>query len=173
MDREKIEDIFDIVYETDALIVKAAEGKELSVCVEDLISIGMPALPADYIEFLETANGFAWNGFEFFGTYQVTVKKQGYVLRDIVSVNEEWHELKMGLEGKLVLGQFDDDIYIYDPEAGKYQELDNITLTEIDTYDSFDELFVGTVGLYTDFDDEEYSCDDEEDSFEDGASTGE
>ncbi|MCR4654929.1 MAG: YrhA family protein [Lachnospiraceae bacterium] len=173
MDREKIEDIFDIVYETGALIVKSAEGNELSVCVEDLISIGMPALPADYIEFLEIANGFAWNGFEFFGTYQVTVKKQGYVLRDIVSVNKDWHDRKLGLEGKLVLGQFDDDIYIYDPETKKYQALDNMTLTEIDTYDSFDGLFVCSVGLYTDFDDEEYSYDDEEDPFEDGTSTEE
>ncbi len=163
MDRERIEDIFDIVYELDALIVKAAEAEVLSRCQADLAHIGVPSLPADYIEFLEIANGFAWNGFEFFGTYQVTVKNQGYVLSDIISVNEEWHERKLGLKDKLVLGRFDDDIYIYDPKTSEYQALDSMTLTEIDTYDSFDDLFVCTVGLYTDFDDEDISYDDEED----------
>ena len=67
-DSERIREIFDRIYETGALIIKPAEGKALARCQEDLHLIGVPQLPADVIEFLEIANGVAWNGFEFFGT---------------------------------------------------------------------------------------------------------
>lgn len=186
-DPEKIKDIFDKTYETGSLIVKPATDEEIERCNKDLEEISGGAgedyiasikpgakkkegadssvtlsLPEDYAEFLKIANGYAWNGFEFFGTYQVTVKQSGYTLSDIVGVNQNYRERKFGLKNKIVLGEFDDDLYAYDFESSKYLVMDQVTLTPFDEYDSFDELFAGTVGAYAFYDDE-----DSDDEFED------
>ncbi len=152
METQRITEIFDKIFETDALIIKGAVAKELSRCNEDLTSIRVPFLPADYVEFLQIANGVSWNGFEFYGTYQVTEKRTGYCLRDIVNVNNEWHKRKLGLDSRIVLGTFDDDLYLYDPESKRYQTVDNLTLTPIDFFDSFEELFVCSIMPYLDED---------------------
>ncbi|MCR5688086.1 MAG: SMI1/KNR4 family protein [Lachnospiraceae bacterium] len=177
-DSENIKDIFDKTYETDALIVKPAADEEIERCNKDLDEISggtgedyiasikpgarksekeksaALSLPDDYTEFLKIANGYAWNGFQFFGTYQVTVKKSGYTLLDIVSVNQNYRERKFGLKDMIVLGDFDDDLYAYDFKSSKYLVMDQITLTPFDEYDSFDELFTCTVGAYAYYDDE-------------------
>ncbi len=167
-EREAIKDLFDRIYETDALIVKPALGWELARCQEDLHKIGAPELPADYIEFLEIANGISWNGFEFFGTYQVTVKKSGYTLNDIVSANTDWHGRKMGLKGLLVLGRFDDDLYVYHSGNHGYLAVDSLSLAPIDRFRSFSELFLNSVGPYADYEDDGYPPDDEDASLEEG-----
>ena len=166
MNEDRITEVFDKIYETGALIIKPAKADELTRCQQDLADIHVPQLPADYIEFLQIANGLAWNGFEFYGTYQVTEKKSGYCLKDIVSANIKWHDRKIGLAGKLLLGTFDDDIYVYAPESAEYQTLDSLTLSEIDTCESFEELFIANVAAYVD-DDEDWPFDDEDASRED------
>lgn len=150
MEYEVITDLFNTIYETGALIIKPAVDYEIKRCVKDLASISAPALPSEYIQFLKVANGMSWNGFEFFGTYRVTVKKTGYVLQDIVSMNEKMRQRKFGFGNLLLLGRFDDDIYVYDPKTKQYQALDSLTLIEVESYDTFEDLIVGTVGVYAD-----------------------
>ncbi|MCR5323015.1 MAG: YrhA family protein [Lachnospiraceae bacterium] len=163
MDREAILNLLDEIYPTNALIIKPAGEFEINRCQEDLKGIEVPELPDGYIEFLtEIANGFAWNGFEFFGTYQVTVKKSGYKLIDIVQYNYKLKYRKEGLKNKLVLGRFDDDIYIYNTKTRKYQALDALTLIEIESYDSFEDMFIENVSAYI-YDDDEEDDEDYED----------
>ena len=153
MDYETIADLFDVIYKTGALIIKGAVDEELTRCDRDLTSISAPKLPPEYIQFLKIANGMSWNGFEFFGTYQVTVKKTGYILQDIVTMNDKMRSRKFGFGDLLLLGRFDDDIYIYNPKTEQYQALDSLTLIEVESYDTFEDLIVGTVGVYADEDD--------------------
>ena len=150
MEYKVIADLFNTIYETGALIIKPAVDYEIKRCVKDLASISAPALPSEYVQFLKIANGMSWNGFEFFGTYQVTVKKTGYMLQDIVSMNEKMRQRKFGFGNLLLLGRFDDDIYVYDPKTKQYQALDSLTLIEVESYDTFEDLIVGTVGVYAD-----------------------
>ena len=158
----------------DPLIVKPAGGMELRRLQEDLNKLKeqgleIPLAPTDYLEFLEIANGVSWNGFEFFGTYQVTEKKSGYTLPDIVTMNDKIYERKLGIAGRLLLGRFDDDIYVYNDEDASFQVLDSLTLTEIESYESFELLFAESLlpymfyeSLPSDDDDEEYPPDDED-----------
>ncbi len=162
MDRERIKEVLDQIYETDALIVKAAADDDLSRCQKDLALIGVPLMPQDVLDFLGICNGAAWNGFEFFGTFQVTVRESGYTLKDLITANEEWHQRKMGLSQMLVLGRFDDDLFVYDKKENQYLALDQLTLSEVDRFESFEELFVISVSAYLDYDDEDFSLDDEE-----------
>ena len=82
------------------------------------------------------------------------------------------------LKNKLILGRFDEDLYVYDAKTKKYMALDDLTGIEVDTYDTFEDLFSLTISEYLDYDDEEYLYDDEADAMpedadgEDGDSDG-
>ena len=143
MEIETIADIFNEIIKTGAVIVEPATDIEIERCNRDLGDIGCPALPWEYAELLKVANGFAWNGFEFYGTYQVKEKSSGYVLRDIVSVNE-----KYDYDELLILGTFDEDYYVYDSNDGKYRALDRLTMMEVDCFESVEDLIRETVALY-------------------------
>ena len=146
MDHELIDNILSSISETGALIVETADIDIISRAQADLKEDGVPVMPDDYIYFLKNiANGVSWNGFEFFGTYQVTVKSSGYVLRNIVYMNALYRQRKMGMGNLLLVGRFDDDIYVYDSASGQYQALDSLTLIEIDTYESFEDLFTSNI----------------------------
>ncbi|MCR4793250.1 MAG: SMI1/KNR4 family protein [Lachnospiraceae bacterium] len=186
---EGIKDLFDDTYVTGALIIKPATDEEIARCNEDMgIVLGSRSsgdrldtirqgnrsassssapklsLPEGYVRFLKIANGYAWNGFEFFGTYRVTEKKSGYTIPDIVTMNQDMHERKLGLTNMIVLGRFDDDLYVYNYAESKYQALDNLTLFLIDSFKEFDDLFICYVSMYTD--EEKISYDDESDDDE-------
>ena len=163
-----VTELFNKIYETGALIIQPAKLFEIDRCNNDLKSIGVAPLPAEYIEFLrEVANGLAWNGFEFFGTYKVTVKKSGFVLKDIVYFNQYYHESKYGLKDMIVLGRFDDDMYVYNTVDKVYQSLDRLTLMEIETYETFEDLLLLTVGEYAYYDDDDDYEEDDDDFEED------
>lgn len=177
---EGIKDLFDDTYETDALIIKPATDEEIARCNGDLADIlrsggdyidsirpgaktsgasgTVLSIPESYAEFLKISNGYAWNGFEFFGIYQTTVKASGYTLPDLITMNEKYHNDKMGLDDMIVLGRFDDDIYVYNFKESEYQALDSLTLSYIDSFEGFDDLFICYVSMYTD--EEDYIDDD-------------
>ena len=137
-------DIFDEIIKSDALIVEPATDFEIKRCNRDLDDIECPRLPKEYKMFLKAANGFAWNGFEFFGTYEVREKSSGYVLKDIVGYNEYYafHD------DILILGKFDEDYYVYDSAKKAYMALDRLTKMEVYHYSSFEDLIDQTVGIY-------------------------
>ena len=162
MEKNIFTELFNTIYETDALIIKPATDFEADRCDNDLKEVFSLSLPEDYKEFLKKiANGYAWNGFEFFGTYKVTVNKSGYVLQDILHMNDVYRNRKLGLSSlpMLLIGRFDDDIYIYNFAKKKYQSLDSLTLFEIDDYDSIEDLIMGTVAEYA-YDGEDYDEDE-------------
>ena len=174
MDIDAVTKILDDIYDEDlaigALIVKPATDEELERLQRDLAEAGegIPLAPPDLLDFLRVANGVAWNGFEFFGTYQVTVKQTGYTLPDIVTMNIEKHGMTSGLEDMLYIGRIDEDTYVYNAGTGKYVVLDALTRFEVETYDSYEELFLSCVTpyveacLYPDADDEGPSLDEGE-----------
>ena len=158
MDKKRLTEIFEAVNDTGALIVKPATDDEIKMCSEDI------TLPAEYIDFLQFADGFSWNGFEFFGVYNVTVKSSGYTLKSIVWMNETYRERKFAFKDKILLGRFDDDIYVYDEEDGMYKSLDSLTMIEIDSYEHFEDLFFDVVSPYAFYEDDEDEYDDEEEN---------
>ena len=160
---EGIKDLFDDTYETDALIIKPATDEEIARCNGDLADIlrsggdyidsirpgakasgasgTVHSIPESYAEFLKISNGYAWNGFEFFGTYQVTVKQSGYTLSDIVGVNQNYRERKFGLKDMIVLGEFDDDLYaVLQIAFTRYLQLQGERLLVVDSHLEDDEM---------------------------------
>ncbi len=142
MDKERLVQLFETVNETGALIVKPATDDEIEMLGKDI------TLPDEYIEFLKFADGFSWNGFEFFGVYNVTVNSSGYTLKSVVVMNDTYRQRKFAFKGKTLLGRFDDDIYVWDEKDGLYKALDSLTMIEIESYRHFDDMFYDVVSEY-------------------------
>ena len=105
----------------------------------------LPPIPQEYADFLSKLNGFAWNGIEFFSTDQVTDPDTEYMLNDIVSANEDFTEQNEGLKHCVLLGRADDDLYVYNRQSGRYEVLDMTGRDVMDSFDSFEAMFVGVV----------------------------
>ena len=137
-------EVFKEIAKSDALIVEPATDFEIKRCQRDLGDIDCVRLPKEYEKFLKFANGFAWNGFEFYGTYEVREKATGYVLKDIVGYNE-----RIVIDDHiLILGTFDEDYYVWDAKEKRYRSLDRLTRMDVDEYESFEDLVMETVGIY-------------------------
>ncbi len=109
--------------------------------------IDVPPIPKDYADFLKLTDGYAWNGVCFFST-KPTRMDERCTNPSLFDKNDYYLRMKSGLNGCLVVGSFDDDIYVYSSASEKYFVLDELTLipTEDDGYDDFAELFSCEVG---------------------------
>ncbi|MCR5766912.1 MAG: SMI1/KNR4 family protein [Lachnospiraceae bacterium] len=117
----------------------------------------VPPIPADYAEFLKNTDGYEWNGMRFFGSKPFKMSEK-YTLPSLLERNVYYHQFIEKERNLLVIGQFDDDRYVYDGDTKKYYIVDEMGFSEIDDFDSFEELLNCTLG------DEYYCCieDDEE-----------
>lgn len=111
----------------------------------ELTGTNVPTLPEDYAEFLKINDGYEENGMRFFGTKNLVFDSR-YALSSLYERNAYYHENLIGLSNSLVIGEFDDDIYLYSAEDGKYYSADCDTLVAIDEYDSFENLFIWEAG---------------------------
>lgn len=119
----------------------------LSHCNDELEAAGFHSIPQSYADFLTYTNGFAWNGYEFYGSSIICERdslsgvETGYCLYDIVSHNESFHTHYPWID-KLLLGHFDFSYYTYDPHSCKFEELDRDSpqLDSMQQFDSFDQL---------------------------------
>jgi len=128
-----------------AMIPRPASNKDISLCIEDLSTLELETLPDDYVRFLRLCNGFAWNGIEFYGSDRVTDIETNFTLMDIVSITDNMVDIYEMYEC-LFLGQSDEDIFCFNSESQKYEILDRTGLDVMESFDSFEELFVDTVG---------------------------
>jgi hypothetical protein len=141
-----VDDILNSVTESEgAMIVRPATVKDLKLCQKDMADTGFPPIPQGYTDFLSNLNGFAWNGIEFFSTDQVTDPETDYMLNDIVSANEGFAEYNEGLEHCVYLGRADDDLYVFNTKNGRYEVLDMSGRDVMESFETFQAMFVGVV----------------------------
>jgi hypothetical protein len=138
----------------------ATEGEieaESASITEDFGADGLetPPIPEDYAEFLKLTNGYAWNGVCFFGATEQPMGAH-YTNPALYDRNDRYLHSKLGLKGCLVVGSFDDDIFVYSAARGLYFALDSLTLIpeDDDGFESFEDLFYFAV------DDLYYECSD-------------
>lgn len=158
-----VEDILDRLSDDEgAMIVRPATSKDLAQCQKDLAEMEMHALPQDYVDFLRTCNGFAWNGIQLYSTDQVTDPENDFTLNDIVSANEDFQMHHDELPEKLLLGRSDEDYYTYDTKQEVFEILDFTSCDQMEKFESFEELFVEVVQeRMDDLDDDDYDDDDD------------
>jgi len=143
-----IDDIIEILSEDDgAMIPRPASEEDIAGCQDDLIKLALEPLPQGFIDFLKKYNGLAWNGIEFYSTYEVTEadNPDGYKLMDLVSMNDEFND-RYELDEKVLLGRADEDYYTYNITTKKYEALELESREIWEEFDTFEDLFFFTVG---------------------------
>ena len=110
-------------------------------------------IPDDYAGFLRLANGYAYNGYFFYGTKELLEREGGFCLPDILEVNEGAGMYEEIPDGFIVVGRhvFDDvfdDVYAYDTGSRKYYVFERGSDDYGDPFDSFESLFTSEVNIH-------------------------
>jgi hypothetical protein len=127
-----------------ALIPHPAATRDIKLYQTFLIENNYPEIPKGYIDFLREANGFAWNGIEFYGTFKV--KDGSFFLIDLISANEH-HLYHDGFEDCLMIGRSDEDIFIYNTSNKLYEVLDRTGWDVMEEFKTFNSMFLDIVAL--------------------------
>jgi len=133
--------------DSSSMIPRPASNEDIDQCQDILLTLALEPLPQGYIDFLKKCNGLAWNGIVFYSTDQIVEadNPSSFRLMDLVSMNDEfndWYEL----DEKVLLGRADEDYYTYNIETEKYEALELESREAWEEFDSFDDLFLFTVG---------------------------
>jgi len=143
-----IDEIIEVLDEDQgAMIPRPATDDDIIQCQTDLVDLYLEPLPQGYIDFLMKCNGLAWNGIEFYSTYQVSEADNptSFILMDLVTMNNDFND-QHELDEKVLLGRADEEYYTYNIETKKYEILERECSDPLEEYDSFVELFKNTVG---------------------------
>jgi hypothetical protein len=95
----------------------AASSEQIQSMQNDLLAEFGVFVPAEFVEVLETTNGFQWNGAYFCSTHPVPYRPNGNVLTPSV-LNEtaaHWDWL-----AAVVLGHDEDQVFCYRPSPRGY-----------------------------------------------------
>jgi hypothetical protein len=138
-------------YGSSAMIPRPATKGDITRCNKDLTDLGLELLPEDYVAFLKVCNGFAWNGVELYGTYQVSdpASSAGYILMDIVTMSDYgddryYDSIKTEC---LYFGRADEDVYTWNAATKKYEVRDLSCISDVmEEYDTMVEFFASVVG---------------------------
>ncbi|MBR7158301.1 MAG: YrhA family protein [Alphaproteobacteria bacterium] len=154
-----------IIDERDSSVELPANARNLTICQKEFTEHGLPEIPSGYTEFLKEANGLSWNGFEFYGTAEFSTDAEDEDIISLLEANQDFDEE----EGKLLLGQSEEEQYVYNIATKKYEIVDSITGEEIESYASFEDLFTDLMEnvLSAIDDDEEYEEDEDDLDFYD------
>ena len=97
-------------------------------------------IPDEYLSFLRETNGVTWNGVSFYGCEESPINgKEGGKIWGFVDTNLIYRDVER-MKNYLVFGQSDMDIYVINLSTHKYQVLDKISLDEITSVSTFEEL---------------------------------
>lgn len=97
-------------------------------------------LPAEYEQVLQLHNGIEFDGYTLYGADTAIIKKNDFSPVDgILDQNEMWYEVEEN-QNFLFLGESGESWFVYDTKTATYQVLDSPSGSEIDRFNSLDEL---------------------------------
>ncbi len=121
-------------------IAPRADPDVLNVIDDILEDLDSPCLPGDFAAFLQEANGFVWNGIEIFGSEHILLERDRSLIPALPEINESYHAEFDQMQGRLVIGRSEDDLYVYDDGEGLCLILDRQGFEEIARFAAFAEL---------------------------------
>lgn len=154
-----------ILNEGDSYVELPANSRNLTICQKEFSEHNLKEIPSEYIEFLKEANGLSWKGIEFYGTSEFSNDSEEESIMSLLEANKDF-ELR---DEKILLGQSEEEEYVYNSCDKKYEIIDSVTEEKIESYNSFEDLFTDLMEeiLSSLEDEEEYEEDEEELDFYD------
>jgi hypothetical protein len=97
-------------------------------------------VPEDYLAFLRLMNGLDYNGFSIYGDEtHPKVDRPDVKIFGMVDANENFRNAP-ACEKYLLFGEFPPLLYASDLTGTKFASLDQTSLSQIETYSSFEEM---------------------------------
>lgn len=137
-----IEDMRGQLVEYDEQLQPPATGEQIAALTERAGSELGAELPPEYLDLLRVVNGILWENLYFYSTeLTASANDPEYMIAGFIDANLENREEMDVFKGWLVFGYSGNmDTYIQDLETGKFQILDQISLSPTKSFDTFDEL---------------------------------
>ncbi len=102
-------------------------------------------IPDDYLAFLREQNGFNWNGLVMYATKPSLIA--GYddrILKGLVETNLARRAVEE-LKQYLIVGDTGDEEYSFSPKTKQYVLLDSVSLDELSSFSSFEEMMSSAI----------------------------
>lgn len=129
----------------DALTFAPAGEAGLKATSAELVAGGFAAIPPGYDALLRLSDGLVWNGMCLYGTAALVRDYGGQEFPNIIEANSRLKRRRPDLGNRLVLGDMDDDLFVFDPADGHYRVLDRMGMDEMEDYADFDGMFSAIV----------------------------
>ena len=121
-------------------LAPGASPAAMAELIEILEDLDAPPLPHDYSAFLLQTNGFVWRGIEIFGTTGISIESKHGVVPALHEIQDSYASKFAEMQGRLLIGRSDEDIYVYDHPTEAYWILDRHGLEAVDTFQTFLDL---------------------------------
>ena len=97
-------------------------------------------IPKEYELFLSIVNGIEFDGLIFYGIDKAYVElSENQIINGLIENNKIWNDTDTSVK-KIVLGENDMDLYVYDIEEKEYVIEDRYSKSAVSTYTSFDSM---------------------------------
>lgn len=108
----EIQQILNSIIKKGGTAFAGADLNDIDFASNTLIASNLPPIPNELADFLQSNDGFYFNGFELYGVFEHRHEKELFSLPSLVQVNEEWI-VKNKKEGWLAVATYHDDILFY------------------------------------------------------------
>ena len=139
--------MLDKLYKANARVFKPVEQADLRALRMKMAKEKMPAIPADYLQFLTLTDGLMYNGLRFFGVKDHEREMLSYTYPSLFAVNQDFYQRKRRTDF-LIIGEKDEDLLVYLPKQKIYQLVDKMDLVgDLNLPRFFDVMFFFTQEL--------------------------
>lgn len=137
-----LEDMRGQIAEYEEQLQPPATEEQIALLVERVRDELGAELPAEYLDLLRVVNGILWENLYFYSSEQTTsANDPEYTIAGFIEANAENRGEMDVFEGWLVFGYSGNmDTYVQELETGKFQILDQISLSVTKSFDTFDEF---------------------------------
>lgn len=100
-------------------------------------------LPAEYLEFLRTVNGLYWDNLRMYASANIPQDDPNHPIEGVVDINLEFREAFEPYNDLLIFGYSGNlDTYVLEIPSGKFQILDQVSLSLTKNFKTFDKLLL-------------------------------
>lgn len=122
-----------------AITFTPADDKSIRFVGSMLSSHKFATVPTGVIEFLKITDGLIWNGLELYGSRAIERDDLGYTYPGLIEANLNFLNLEY-LKGKLLLGKFSEEIFVYNGIEHKFLVVDRINFGINSVHATFSEM---------------------------------
>lgn len=138
----------DQIKRLDGVVRAPATEEQVKLLEAEILDEFDVELPMDYVEFLKSSNGIMWNGLVLYATDEVEDAPDGARIPAFRERNEHFDDY-LEIDEYMILGDFDDELIVYNLETLEYMQLDMVSLDINERFASLEGLMSQIINYLT------------------------